>query len=68
MYIVLTHLYDLEWNKVIDVIEEWCHGLGSPIALQRKEHGLLVREKLPHVQDPNEFLSDEKVCIARVHL
>ena len=34
-------------NRVIDTIEEWCQGLGKNISLQRKEHGLLVREQLP---------------------
>jgi len=48
-------------NCVIDAIEEWCHGLDSEIRLQRQEHGLAVREQLPHVQDPNEYLNDEQV-------
>ena len=48
-------------NRVIDSIEEWCHGLSKDTSLQRKERGLVVREKLPHLQDPNEFLKDKEV-------
>lgn len=48
-------------SRVIDAIDEWCHGLSKDISIQRKDHGLMVREKLPHLQDPNEFLHDEEV-------
>ena len=50
-------------NRVIDCIEEWCHGLSQDISLQRREHCLVVREQLPHVQDSNEFLKDKEVYI-----
>ena len=33
-------------KRVIDSIEEWCHELSKDISLQRKEYGLVVREKL----------------------
>lgn len=48
-------------QRVIDAIEEWCHGLGKDIAEQRREHGLLIREKMEDLTDPNEFLDDEQV-------
>ena len=46
---------------MIDSIKEWCHGLSKDTSLQRKEPGLVVREKLPHLLDPNEFLKDKEV-------
>ena len=48
-------------NRVIDTVEEWCQGLSKKISLQRKERGLLVREQLPSLQDPNEYLNSEEV-------
>ena len=50
-------------NKVIDTLEEWCHGLSKDISIQRKERGLIVREQLPLIQDPNEFLDHSEVFI-----
>lgn len=59
-------------NRVIDCIEEWCHGLSKDISLQRRERGLLVREQLPYIQDPNEFLNDKEVathaCMLTLHM
>ena len=40
---------------MIDSIEEWCCGL------YRHEHSLVVRKKLPHLQDPNEFLEEHNL-------
>ncbi|XP_065919571.1 uncharacterized protein [Dysidea avara] len=48
-------------NRVIDSIEEWVHGLNKDVSLQKQERGLVVREILPHLQDPNEFLNDQEV-------
>ena len=48
-------------SRVIDSIDEWCHGLSKDISLQRKQHRLVVREKLPQLQDANEFLNDVEV-------
>ena len=36
-------------KKVIDEIDEWCHGLGKPIALQRQEYTLVLRKELPEI-------------------
>lgn len=49
-------------NRVIDAVNEWCHALGKDIGLQRREHGIVLREKLPQMLDPNEFLDDYRVC------
>jgi len=48
-------------DKAISCIEDWIAGLSKHVSIQRKEHGLLVREKLPYLQDPNEFLNDPEV-------
>lgn len=48
-------------NRVIDSIEEWCNGLSKDVCLQRQQRGLAVREQLPHLQDPDEFLNDQEV-------
>ena len=50
-------------TRVIDSIEEWCKGLSKDINLQWRERGLLVKEALPHIQDPNEFLNDQEVQV-----
>ena len=49
-------------NRAIDSIEEWITGHSKDVNIQRREHGVAVREKLPYVQDPNEFLKDPEVC------
>ena len=48
-------------TRVIDSIEEWCKGLSKDINLQWRERGLVVKEALPHIQDPNEILNDQEV-------
>ena len=48
-------------QRVMDSVDEWCHGLGKDISIQRREYGLLVREKIKDLADPNEFLNDEMV-------
>ena len=57
-------------KRVIDEIDEWCHGLGKQIALQRQEYGLVSRKELPEVVDPNEFMEHDKVhsqlCIYKI--
>lgn len=49
-------------DKAIICVEDWISGHGKDVTIQRKEYGLLVREKLPYLQDPNEFLNDPEVC------
>ena len=48
-------------KRVIDEIDEWCHGLGKQIALQRQEYALVLRKELPEIIDPNEFMEHDKV-------
>ena len=48
-------------DKAITCIEDWISGLGKDVLMQRKEYCLLVREKLPYLQDPDEFLNDPEV-------
>ena len=35
-------------TRVIDTIDEWCKEMSKDINIQRREHGLVVREALPH--------------------
>ena len=59
-------------KRVIDEIDEWYHGLGKQIALQRQEYGLVLRKELPKVVDPNEFMEHDKVhsqlCIYKMFI
>lgn len=48
-------------QRVMDSIDEWCSGLNGDIAVQKQEYGLVVREKIKDMTDPNEFLSNEMV-------
>ena len=48
-------------NRVINALEEWCHGLGRDISIQRQQHAVLLREKLHQITDPNEFLDHPMV-------
>jgi len=48
-------------DKAITCVEDWISGQGKDVTIQRKEYGLLVRKKLPYLQDPNEFLNDPEV-------
>ena len=48
-------------KRTIDEIDEWCHGLGKQIAVQRQEYALLMRKTLPQIVDPNEFLEHDLV-------
>jgi len=61
---VIRSMDDQLYNKgqrVIDTIEEWVGGLSNDVAVQRREYGVIVREKINNITDPNEFLSDETV-------
>ena len=49
-------------KRIIDELEEWCHGLGKGISLQRKERAINVRQQMHKIQDPNEFLEHSTVC------
>ena len=49
-------------KRIIDLIEEWGHGLSKDISIQKKERALAVRQMLHQMQDPNEFLENETVC------
>ena len=53
-----------EGSRIIDVLDEWCHGLGRDIGMQRQQHAILMREKLHQISDPNEFSDHKMVCIA----
>ena len=48
-------------KRAVDEIDEWCHGLGKQIALQRQEYALVLRKELPEIVDPNEFMEQDKV-------
>ena len=48
-------------QRALDSIDDWCSGLGKDISIQRREYGLLAREKMKDMPDPNEFLNDETV-------
>ena len=52
-------------TRVIDAIDEWCHGLGKDIAIQRQQHALSMRQKLQEIVDPNEFLNNDMVQLTR---
>ena len=51
-------------HRIIDMLDEWCHGLKKDIGMQRQQHAILMRERLYQISDPNEFLDHEMVCIA----
>ena len=48
-------------KRTIDELDEWCHGLGKQIAVQRQEHALVMHRTLPRIVDPNEFLEHDLV-------
>jgi len=49
-------------KRIIGLIEDWGHGLGKDISIQKKECVLAVRQMLHKLEDPNEFLENESVC------
>ena len=49
-------------KRIIDELEEWCHGLGKGISYQRQERGVYVQQILHTIQDPNEFMENDTVC------
>jgi len=48
-------------TRVVDLINEWSHGLGKDIAIQRQQHALFMRQKIQKIIDLNEFLENDKV-------
>ena len=50
-------------KRIIDLVEEWGRGLGKDISIQKKERALMVRQLLHQLEDPNEFLEHDKVCL-----
>ena len=55
-------------KRIIDLIEDWIHGLGKDMGIQKKERVLIVRQMLPKLEDPNEFLEHETVCVHAFHI
>jgi len=50
-------------KRIIDLIEDWGHGLSKDKSIQKKERALAVRQLLHKLEDPNEFLENERVCV-----
>ena len=58
--IVNQELY-IRGSMLIEIMTQWCHSLSKAIALQRQQHSLRVIQKLPLINDPHEFLENDKV-------
>ena len=48
-------------KHTINTLDEWGHGLGKDIAVQRQEFTLKMWKTLPQIIDPNEFLEHDMV-------
>ena len=69
-YIIRTksdHEFD-RGKRIISLIEDWSRGMGKDISLQKKDRALRVRQMLHELEDPNEFLEHETVCLHTPYL
>lgn len=48
-------------SMLLELLSQWCHSLSKAVALQRQQHSLRVIQMLPLIDDPHEFLENEKV-------
>ena len=51
----------LHGQKLLDMIQSWCHSLGKAIGLQRQQHTTKISDEIGLTEEPDDFLDNEKL-------